>query len=346
MEVKLISTKRELKKFVYSQFPYVAAEKEKTANLLFRHYFKKLSGAVLSKRNVFAVAVRDGGQIKAQTLFYFENDKHCGDCPTCYFCYFYCEDSVATAQLLFESVFLQMKKYGVSRLKGPVCTFNPFNGDGCPIFGEEKFFFRQPPYYRQLFEEMGFGKYKDVFTVAFRNEALKDELPEGIAAEPFRTSKCAQIKDLVSIADKDKYEESTVSISETFLNGYPELLGMLRKPNVMLLLKDELSHPVGFGAGGFEDTLGKRKRIFARRKEEDSADRSTFHVLALCCKQTYLQKDMFYVILEQMRRRIPSSCEKIVLHKIAENAFTELEMAERLHAEVTAVHRIYEKTVK
>ena len=346
MEVRLISTKKELKRFVYSQLPYVVAEKERTASALFRHYFKKLSGAVLSKRNIFAVAVKDAGKIKARTLFYFENDKHHGDCPTCYFCHFFCEDSVATAKLLFESVFLQMKKYGVTKLKGPVCAFNPFTVSGFPISGEEKFFYRQPQYYRRLFEELGFEKYKDVFTAAFSNLPLKEQMPEGIVAEPFRAGKCAQIKDLVSVADKDKYEESAVGITETFLNGYPELLGMSNDPNVMLLWKDELSHPVGFCAGVFEDTLCRRRSVFARRRKENPPDRTTFHILALCCKQSYLQKDMFYVILEQMRRRLPRSCERIVLHKISEDAFSELGLEKRLNAEITAVHRIYEKNVK
>lgn len=162
-----VNSKRELRKFIYF-VKDLYKESEHYIYPIFYVLIKELKLHVLKKKNYKALLYKDNNVIKGRLLYTFEKSAKLKK-TVCYFSYFDAYDDQIIFNQLFAYMEADMLDHNIQYSEGTFTPYDPDNRRGVLIKGFEDdpiiFTSYNYSYYQQLFENYGYKKSHDTYSL-------------------------------------------------------------------------------------------------------------------------------------------------------------------------------------
>lgn len=286
------------------------------------------------------------------------------------FCYFDVKDDLEAVKALFGHAEQWARTRGLDRLIGPQ-YFNAFSGSGILVdgFGHTASMTMMPyhhPYYHELLEQYGFGKYKDFYSAKI--DATRTDLPHkyvrvaeiALARGNFNVRTLAKKRELKWVGrevgriynesweDHDEFRPLT----EAELDRMVEDLMLVTDPSLVKVIERE-GELAGFilafpdlspalikarGKPGIFDMLS-----IMREKRRTSR----FLINGLGILPQYRKNGGLAILFNEIRKSLRAHrVQEAEMTQIAETTDLMLSHIEKLGAEIYKTHRIYQKPVE
>lgn len=162
-----VHNKKLLKKFIY--FPKLLyGDDNHYIYPLFSILKKELIDEVLKENKYTAIICLVNNEVKGRLLYTYEENPRLKE-KVCYFSYFDAYDEQDVFNELFDYVKDDMKKNGIKIIEGTFTPYDPDNRRGVLVKGFEEdpviFTSYNYPYYQRLFENYGFTKLHDTYSL-------------------------------------------------------------------------------------------------------------------------------------------------------------------------------------
>ncbi|MGD9761933.1 MAG: GNAT family N-acetyltransferase [Candidatus Izemoplasmatales bacterium] len=360
-----VNKRKELKKFVYF-IKDLYKDDSHYVYPLFYIFYRELKKQVLVDKKYKAILSQVDGKILGRLLYTFEFNSKLNK-KVCYFSYLDCFDNQEVFNELFIHMEEDMKENDVFYIEGSFTPYDPDNRRGILIKGFDDdptiFTSYNYPYYENLFENYGFKKIHDTFSLqpVFSIENYKKleilckmfERRFQIEVSPIDfkqiDKEIADIHDILVQATTEIIYQEAPSIE--LIKAVAKKMKFLLRPEIVLIARERnTKKPIGFVIclldynQIFKLTKGKIKILkFIKPLKYVNRSRGMMQYVIPKYQNSGLIGYMYNEIYKNFKKM---GITKFEAGTIMEENFRSISVWDKFGGEVTKIYRIYGKEIQ